>query len=107
MIAHCKRGFNPPSRPVAHCLLFGLLLFSAGCRRDMFQQPFEKPLEKSDLFKDNQMASRPVIPHTVPRDNLREDETFYTGKAGTNLVRTFPLSLTRELLLRGQERYGI
>ena len=49
MVAHCKRGFNPPSRPVAHCLLFGLLLFSAGCRRDMFQQPFEKPLEKSDV----------------------------------------------------------
>ena len=33
----------------------------------------------------------PVAPHTVARGHLDEDEAFYTGKVGTNLVTTFPV----------------
>jgi len=80
---------------------------AAGCRRDMFTQPSEKPLEKSDFFRDNHMASRPPVPHTVARGQLDEDEAFYTGEVGTNLVTTFPFPITREVLLRGQERFDI
>ena len=34
------------------------LLVGTGCRRDMFNQPYEKPLERSEFFQDNHMASR-------------------------------------------------
>jgi mono/diheme cytochrome c family protein len=82
-------------------------LLGAGCRRDMFQQPSEKPLEKSDFFRDNQMASRPPVPHTVARGHLDDDEVFYTGKVGAALVTTFPFPITREVLQRGRERFDI
>jgi hypothetical protein len=89
------------------CFAAGLLMVSAGCRRDMFNQPSERPLEKSDFFHDDQMASRPVAPHTVARGHLDEDEAFYTGKTGTNLVVDFPMPITRAVLERGRQRFDI
>lgn len=53
------------------------------------------------------MASRPLVAHTVARGHLDEDEAFYTGKIGTNLVTTFPIPITREVLERGRERFEI
>lgn len=95
----------------SNCCLVYLFAFAicttVGCRRDMFDQPSEKPLEKNAFFRDNQMASRPLPAHTVARGHLDEDEGFYAGKIGTNLLTTFPLPVTRELLLRGQERFNI
>ncbi|HWC58408.1 MAG TPA: cytochrome c [Verrucomicrobiae bacterium] len=87
------------------CLM--LILIATGCRRDMFIQPSEKPLERSDFFRDNQMASRPLPAHTVARGQLDDDDAFYTGKIGTNLVTEFPLPITRDVLVRGQERFNI
>jgi cytochrome c553 len=84
-----------------------LLLLTCSCRRDMFNQPSTQPLSRNDFFQDNQMASRPVVPYTVARGQLQEDEAFYTGKIGTNLVTTFPMPVTRELLERGRERFDI
>lgn len=100
---------NPTSRTSSiFYLLFSVLLtFTAGCRRDMFIQPSSQPLEHSSFFQDNQMASRPLPPHTVARGHLDEDEAFYTGKIGNNLVTTLPFPVTREVLLRGQERFNI
>lgn len=82
-------------------------LAGAGCRRDMFHQPFSKPLESSDFFQDNHMASRPLVRHTVARGHLDADDAFYQGKLGTNLVETFPFPITREVLERGRERFDI
>ena len=87
----------------AICLLAAL----TGCRRDMFLQPSEKPLEHSQFFRDNEMASRPLPAHTVARGQLDEDQAFYTGMIGTNLITEFPMPITREVLLRGQERFDI
>jgi len=89
----------------ALCLL--LAGAATGCRRDMFEQPLSKPLERSDFFRDNQMASRPLVPFTVPRGQLNEDEAFYTGKIRTNLVVEFPFPITRQILERGRERFEI
>ena len=77
------------------------------CRRDMFKQPFSKPLERSDFFRDNEMASRPLVPFTVARGQLNQDEAFYTGKIGTNLVEEFPFPITGRILERGRERFDI
>lgn len=73
----------------------------------MFIQPSSKPLAKSDFFQDNHMASRPLVAHTVARNDLDEDSAFSTGKVGTNLVSAFPFKITREVLERGRERYDI
>ncbi len=80
---------------------------AVGCRRDMFQQPFSKPLEPSDFFRDNHMASRPLVANTVARGHLNADDAFYRGKIRTNLVETFPFPVTREVLERGRERFNI
>jgi cytochrome c553 len=80
---------------------------SVGCRRDMFQQPSSKPLEENTFFRDNEMGSRPIVQNTVARGELEEDEAFYTGKIGTNLVIEFPLAIDRAILERGRERYDI
>jgi hypothetical protein len=88
-------------------LLFLLLPLLPSCRRDMFNQPSTQPLSRNDFFQDNEMASRPLVMHTVARGHLEEDEAFYTGKIGTNLVTTFPVPVTREVLERGRERFDI
>src|SRR4051812_29581944 len=90
--------------PIALCITLATL---TGCRRDMFDQPSGKPLERSEFFQDNHMASRPIVPNTVARGHLNEDEIFFTGKRGTNLVSAFPFPVTRELLERGRERFDI
>ncbi len=53
------------------------------------------------------MASRPLVEHTVARGHLDADQAFYSGKIGTNLVTTFPIPITREVLERGRERFDI
>ncbi len=94
-------------RLVTSLLLILAVATAAGCRRDMFQQPYSKPLNPSDFFQDNHMASRPLLAHTVARGHLQADEAFYTGKLGTNLVETFPFPVTQEVLARGRERFDI
>ena len=90
---------------ITSCLLFSIAL--TGCRRDMFNQPSERPLDKSDFFQDNRMASRPLVPNTIARGHLDEDEAFFRGMQGTNLVETFPIPVTREFLARGREKFDI
>jgi Cytochrome C oxidase, cbb3-type, subunit III len=84
-----------------------ILLATNACRRDMFEQPYSKPLEPSRFFADNHMASRPEVPYTVARGELQADTEFYTAKIGTNLVTTLPFPVTKEVLLRGRERFNI
>jgi hypothetical protein len=76
------------------------------CRRDMFNQPKSNPLGESDFFHDD-ADSRPIPPHTISRNDLENDEAFYTGMKGTNLVTAIPLPVTRKLLERGQECFQI
>jgi hypothetical protein len=95
------------SSAIAYCLLAIVALGTTACRRDMFDQPSAKPLERNEFYQDNQMASRPTVAHTVARGHLDEDQVFYTGTLGTNLVNTFPFPITSTVLLRGQERFDI
>jgi len=92
---------------VLHLAVMVLAGSGAGCRRDMFQQPYSKPLAPNSFFQDNQMASRPLVPHTVARGHLDSDRVFYSGKVGTNLVDTFPIAINRNTLERGRERFEI
>jgi mono/diheme cytochrome c family protein len=67
-------------RPV-FCLLLSAycLLFAAGCRRDMQDQPKAKPYRSSSFFKDG-LSSRAPVEGTVARGWLRADTELFTGK---------------------------
>jgi len=82
------------------------LVLMAGCRQEMSDQPRYEPLEASSFFEDGR-ASRPLVPGTVARGDLRADAHLYTGRSGGRLVDAFPFSVTREALARGRERYDI
>jgi mono/diheme cytochrome c family protein len=86
----------------------GLSLMLVGCHTDMWQQPKTMPLDRSEFFPDRQ-GSRPLVPGTVPQGHLRLDTAFFTGIAGGEYVDELPapLTLTQELLDRGQERFNI
>jgi hypothetical protein len=86
-------------------LLIAFLL-AAGCRQEMYDQPKYKTLGESDFYSDRR-ASRPLPEGTVARGWLRADSRLYEGKDGRVLVTALPMPLTRELLLRGRERYNI
>ncbi len=79
---------------------------SVFCRRDMQDQPKYKDLRGSAFFDDRRSA-RPLVEGTVARGFLHADERFATGKENGRPVSRLPVSLTRELLDRGRDRYGI
>ena len=88
---------------------FALSLLSAfgiaGCnytlRQDMANQPRVNPQAPSDFFADGR-SERPAIENTVARGSLENDDLMVPKDSNA-----FPLPLTKELLQRGQERYGI
>ena len=87
-------------------LLLSLAVLSA-CRQDMHDQPKYIPLRPSEFFADGRSA-RPIPDNTVARGNLREDELYYTGKGPDGKPSNqFPMPVTKELLLRGEQRYNI
>ncbi len=78
----------------------------AGCRRDMQDQPKYKDLRGSAFFEDRRSA-RPLVEDTVARGIPYGDTAFLTGKTNGQPVADLPVPLTRELLERGRDRFGI
>src|SRR5205814_941268 len=78
----------------------------AGCRLDMQDQPKYKPLRMSDFYADLR-SSRPLVPGTVARGQLRADAYFYTGIVNGNPGEVMPFAATKEVLERGRERFNI
>lgn len=101
---------------IAHPVRLVLALFVIiGCegttdierlRQEMYNQSRFEPLEKNTFFADNR-SSRPWITGTVARGHLRTDAHLYTGMVDGNPAETFPFPITRDVLIRGQERYNI
>ena len=85
--------------------MLALLALSA-CRQDMADQPRYGPLAPSDFFADGRSA-RPLVPGTVARGQLRDDELFYTGKSGKAFAKELPFPVTLQVLERGRERFNI
>ena len=78
----------------------------AGCRQDMHDQPKMRGYRESDFFADG-MSARPVIPGTVARGDLREDDALYLGKVDGKAVEDFPFAIDRATIERGHERYDV
>jgi len=72
----------------------------------MGMAPYYEPLEENPMFEDHR-ASRPLEPGTVARGDLREDDALYTGKVDGKLVEEFPISITKEVIDRGENRFNI
>lgn len=77
-----------------------------GCQQEMGIQPYYQPLEENQLFDDNR-ASRPLEPNTVSRGDLKEDDALHTGKVAGKLVEEFPMTITQEIMERGENRFNI
>jgi mono/diheme cytochrome c family protein len=87
-------------------LLACALLLLAGCSQKMIDQPKVKPLAGSDFFADGQSA-RPLPPDTVSRGEIVNDELLTTGKVNGQYADLFPFPITRDVMLRGRERFDI
>jgi mono/diheme cytochrome c family protein len=80
---------------------------AVGCRQDMHDQPKYIPLRPSTFFADGRSA-RPLSEGTVARGHLNENTAFYTGKgADGKLLEQFPMPVTREMILRGRQRFNV
>jgi mono/diheme cytochrome c family protein len=90
----------------APLLVVTLVALSAACRRDMQDQPRFRPFRSSSFFTDGR-SERPLVPGTVARGRLDEDELFHTGKVAGKPAETFPFAVTAEILARGRDRYDI
>ncbi len=89
------------------------LVFVAGCRQDMQNQPRMFPQRGTTFFADHRGA-RPQVVNTVARGELDEDSYFYTGVVtGANGYREerdempAEVPVTMEVLKRGQERFNV
>jgi len=96
----------PNRHPLGRALpiLLAVLVFLVGCRPDMTNQPKATPLSESDFFSNGANARRPPA-HTVARGDAREDTAFYTGQTNGRYVTQLPVKLTRDLMIRGRERF--
>lgn len=86
--------------------LVALALVTTACRQDMHDQPKYKAHGESKFFADHR-NNRPLVPGTVARDHLEEDDHFYRGRVDGKLADTFPMAVTAEILQRGRDRYTI
>ena len=83
-----------------------VMLSLTACHRDMYVQPYKRPLQESPVFPDH-AASRPLVPNTVSREDPAAVGSAETGFQNGQLVNDLPVPVTTELLVRGQERFGI
>lgn len=83
-----------------------MTLAGCGVRLDMHVQPKLKPLRESNFWGDGR-SSRPLLPNTVARGELREDTYYYTGMINGKEGDMMPFPVTEEVLKRGQERFNI
>jgi len=87
-------------------LLALVAMAAAGCRQDMHDGPKYKPLRGSDFFGDGRSA-RNLVPGTVARGWLRDDDALFTGKVNGEFVAEFPFPIGAAEMARGQQRFNI
>jgi len=107
--------FASPSR----LMLVGLALVLSSCRGETSKKPpvhpnlnmdyavSFKPQERNAFFEDGRSMRMPVE-GTVARGQARLDTEYYEGKtASDSYVAKIPVEVTREMVLRGQDRYEV
>lgn len=79
--------------------------------QDMDAQEKFRPQRESRVFADGRIM-RPVVPGTVARGELRDDEHFYTGLVAGQYATSFPthrpeVQITEAFVRRGQRQFNI
>src|SRR5580698_11443977 len=82
------------------------LVFAAGCRQDMQDQPKFFPQRSTTFYPDGRSV-RPQVEGTVARGQLHEDTYFYTGMVAGKEGDLMPFPVTMDVLERGQERFNV
>jgi hypothetical protein len=81
-------------------------MFAIGCRQDMHDEPKFFPQRGTSFYADGRSV-RPQVENTVARNQLHEDNYFYTGLVNGKEGDGLPFPVTMQVLERGQERYNI
>ena len=71
----------------------------------MHDQPTYTAMEHSSFFPDN-AASRPPVPGTVARSQLRDDELLYRGTVNGEVADVFPFPVDEAMMARGQDAFN-
>ncbi len=100
-------------------MLLGLALVLSSCRGETSKKPpvhpnlnmdyavSFKPQESNSFYEDGRSMRLPVE-GTVARGQTRLDTEYYEGKTATDAyVAKIPVEVTREMVLRGQDRYEV
>ena len=87
-------------------LLTLLVLFLAGCGRNMYDQPRYSNYQENPFLAGGMTAQLPPE-GTVSRERGAVDPVFFTGQGPSGPLTELPLEVTPELLQRGGERYNI
>jgi mono/diheme cytochrome c family protein len=82
------------------------MLTLAGCRQDMHNQPKFYPQRSTTFYADGRSV-RPQVQGTVARGQEDQGSYYRTGLIAGAEGEGLPVPLTRELLLRGQEKYNV
>ncbi len=91
----------------ARFLCYALLAVAVvGCHPDMWVQPKHKAQDKSDFFADGSSSRMPVS-GTVPFGDAKNNDAYYRGYVDGRLVDQMPVTVTAELIARGQERFEV
>jgi mono/diheme cytochrome c family protein len=93
-------------RPRTVHVVATLAIVTAGCRQRFDDDAKYEPLRPSTLFSDGASA-RPLIAGTVPRETPFVRTQLIESRLDGDWVDAFPISITREVLETGRERYEI
>src|ERR1700709_2078698 len=91
LLALKQLGIRRQTRPLV--VVLGAAIAMTGCHTDLWVQPKVRPQDESDFFADG-ASNRPLVPGTLARDHLREDEAFFTGFKNGKLVTELPMKVT-------------
>lgn len=87
-------------------LIIALSFLFSACGANMFDQPKFQVNESSHYFA-NGSSNRDLVEGTVSREIGALDTAFLTGQDENGMLNELPVALTKELLVRGQERFNI
>jgi mono/diheme cytochrome c family protein len=93
-------------RLTSRTVVLTLLLACGGCEDSMRDQARIKPHEESKFFEDRHSARTPP-PGTIARGQLRENTEYFSARNAAGFLPHVPVNITRDLILRGQERFNI
>ena len=96
-----------PIKNISFIILIATLGFLiSSCGKNMYDQPKFEVNEANPYFA-NQSTNRNLEPGTVSRKYGALDSAFLSGQDENGMLTQLPVELTKELLVRGQERFNI